>query len=98
VIALSPEAETHVDQLIAYYEAKGRIDAAVNLLRVLELASQRILQAPSNVLEAPRPYPELKKAGRRWFVEGHYWIAYSETTPPVISGVHYATSDIPARL
>jgi hypothetical protein len=49
-------------------------------------------------LPAPRPYPALAKAGRRWLIEGSYWISYSLTTPPVISGVFYAMSDIPNRI
>jgi hypothetical protein len=46
-------------------------------------------------LPSPRPYPALARPGRRWIIEGHYWIAYSLTSPPVISGVFYVTADIP---
>jgi hypothetical protein len=49
-------------------------------------------------LPAPRPYPALAKPGRRWIIEGRYWIAYSLTTPPIISGVFYAMADIPNRV
>jgi hypothetical protein len=42
--------------------------------------------------------PRCLKAGRRWIIEGTYWISYSLTTPPVISGVFYAMADIPNRL
>jgi hypothetical protein len=49
-------------------------------------------------LPAPRPYPSLANAGRRWIIEGAYWISYSLTAPPVISGVFYAMADIPNRL
>ena len=38
------------------------------------------------------------KSGRRWIIEGAYWISYSLTTPPVISGVFYAMADIPKPL
>ena len=41
---------------------------------------------------------DLAKVGRRWIIEGSYWISYSLTTPPVISGVFYAMADIPNRL
>ncbi len=46
MIALSREAESHVDRLIAYYEAKGRLEAAINLLKTLERAKLRIARAP----------------------------------------------------
>jgi hypothetical protein len=42
VIGLSREAETQVDRLIAHYEAKGRLGAAINLLNALERAKVRI--------------------------------------------------------
>ena len=98
MIAVSPEAEAHIDRLIAYYEEKGRIAAAVILLRALERAKVRIDSAPEAGLEAPRPYPALKRHGRRWVIEGRYWISYSLTKPPVISGVFYAIADIPNRV
>ena len=46
MISLSPEAEAQVDRLIAYYEAKERVAAAVNLLTALERAKLRIARAP----------------------------------------------------
>jgi plasmid stabilization system protein ParE len=98
VIALTPEAEAQVDRLIQHYEAKERLQAAVNLLHALERAKERIASAPEAGLAAPRPYPSLKRLGRRWIIEGRYWISYSLTTPPVISGVFYATADIPSRI
>jgi plasmid stabilization system protein ParE len=98
MIALSPEAEAQLDALIAHYEALGRIEASIHLLKALERARTRISEKPEAGLPAPRPYPALAKAGRRWVVEGSYWISYSLTTPPVISGVFYAMSDLPNRL
>ncbi len=98
MIALSREAEAQVDRLIAHYEAKERLEAAVNLLDAIERAKVRIAHMPEAGLEAPRPYPQLKRLNRRWIVERRYWISYSLTTPPVISGVYYATSDIPNRV
>jgi plasmid stabilization system protein ParE len=98
MIALSPEAEAQLDALIAYYEALGRVEASINLLNALESAKARIAQRPEAGLPAPRPYPSLAKTGRRWIIEGAYWISYSLTTPPVISGVFYAMADIPNRL
>jgi plasmid stabilization system protein ParE len=98
MIALSPEAEAQLDALIAHYEALGRIEASINLLDAIERAQARIAATPEAGLPAPRPYPALAKAGRRWIVEGSYWISYSLTTPPVVSGVFYAMADIPNRL
>jgi plasmid stabilization system protein ParE len=98
MIALSPEAEAQLDALIAHYEALGRIEASINLLNALERAKARISETPEAGLLAPRPYPSLAKAGCRWTIEGTYWISYSLTTPPVISGVFYAMADIPNRL
>jgi plasmid stabilization system protein ParE len=98
MIALSPEAEAQLDALIAHYEALGRLEASINLLNALERARARISEGPEAGLPSPRPYPSLAKAGRRWVIEGTYWISYSLTTPPVISGVFYAMADIPNRL
>lgn len=98
MIALSPEAEAHVDRLIKHYEAKERLQAALHLLHALERAKERITAAPEAGLAAPHPYPSLKRLGRRWIIEGRYWISYSLTTPPVISGAFYVTADIPNRI
>ena len=98
MIALSPEAEAQLDALIAHYEALGRVEASINLLNALERAKVRISETPEAGLPAPRPYPSLTNAGRRWVIEGTYWISYSLTAPPVISGVFYAMADIPNRL
>ena len=75
MIALSPEADAQVDRLIDYYEANDRIAASVNLLNALERAKHRIARAPKAGLDAPRPYPALKRHGRRWIIEGRYWIS-----------------------
>jgi hypothetical protein len=67
-------------------------------VKQLEESQAEIAEAPEAGLAAPRPYPELKRAGRRWIREGSYWISYSLTDPPVISGVFYVTANIPKRL
>jgi hypothetical protein len=83
---------------VSHYEALGRVEASINLLHALERASARISERPDEGLPPPRPYPALAKAGRRWIIEGRYWISYSLTAPPIISGVFYAMADIPNRL
>jgi plasmid stabilization system protein ParE len=98
VIALSPEAAEHVDRLIQHYEAKGRLEAAINLLHALDRAKRRIADTPEAGMYAPRAYPSLKRLGRRWIIEGRSWISYSLTSPPIISGVYYVTADIPRRV
>jgi plasmid stabilization system protein ParE len=98
VIELSLEAEKQVNRLTAHYEARERLEAAINLLAALERAKRRIALTPEAGLDAPRPYPTLKRYDRRWIIEGRYWISYSLTAPPVISGVFYVTADIPNRI
>lgn len=73
MIALSPEAQ--LDGLIAHYEALGRVEASINLLNAFERAKMRISEKPEAGLPAPRPYPSLAKAGRRWIIEGTCWIS-----------------------
>jgi len=46
-------------------------------------------------LAAPKPYPELARAGRAWVKAGR--IAYSLTTPPIILAVFYDQADMPRR-
>jgi hypothetical protein len=75
-------AARQVDALIAHYEAMSGLEAAIDLLNVLENARARIQLAPLAGLMAPRPYPSLSRPDRRWIIEGAYWIAFSLTTPP----------------
>ena len=79
MIALSPEAEAQPDSLVAHYEALGRVEASINLFNALERAKARISERPEAGLPAPRPYPALAKAGRRWIVEGAYGYARVST-------------------
>jgi hypothetical protein len=65
------------------------------MMAAIEAAKAQITRAPSAGLPAPRPYPQLKKLGRLWLKEGRYWITYSPTIPPAITGVFFETVDIP---
>jgi plasmid stabilization system protein ParE len=98
VIFLSPKAQNDLERLLAHYERLERVAAARNLLAALERAKLRIAQGPEAGLPAPRPYPKLRRSGRRWMIEGSYWISYQTGNPPVISGVFYVTANIPSRI
>jgi hypothetical protein len=64
-------------------------------LTAIENAKARIARDPNAGLPSPRSYPTLKKPGRLWIKEGRYWISYTDTKPPIISGVFFETADIP---
>jgi len=98
MIALSQEACSQIDRLIATYEASGQLEAAVTLLTTLDWARQRIASTPRSGLEAPGADPALKTPGRGWIVEEHFWLSYSLTTPPVISGVFFVEGDVPGNM
>jgi len=68
------------------------------MMAAVEAAKQRIADAPAAGLPAPRPYPQLKKPGRLWLKQGRYWISYSISDPPAITGVFFETVDIPGWL
>jgi hypothetical protein len=68
------------------------------MMAAVEAAKERIAHAPAVGLSAPRPYPALKRLGRLWLKEGRYWISYSATKPPAITGVFFETVDIPSRI
>jgi plasmid stabilization system protein ParE len=98
VIAVSRRAGAQIRALIAYFEEMERMQAAANLLAVLERASGRIVLAPEAGLPAPRPYPSLARLGFRWVKEGPYWIAYITGKSPIIVGVYHEAADIPNRV
>jgi len=98
VIALTPKADKQVSDLEKYYDKLDRVAAVRNLLAAVENAKSRIALDPASGLPAPRPYPKLKKLGRLWLKEGRYWISYSPTNPPVITGVFFETVNIPRHV
>ncbi len=95
MISLSPEALAQLEGLLQHYE---RIEAAENLLAAIEQARNHIARAPEAGLTAPRPYRDLAVLGLRWIEAGRYWVAYSNTSPPIINNVFYDAADIPRRL
>jgi plasmid stabilization system protein ParE len=96
VVVLTPEAQRQLQDLIVHYESLDRPAATRNMMAAVEAAKERIISSPAAGLSAPRPYPELKKLGRIWMKEGRYWISYSPTHPPAITGVFFETVDIPS--
>ena len=82
-----------------HYERLDRIEAVRNLLKAVETACNRIVNAPVKGLDAPTPYPSLSRFGFQWIKEGSYWFAYTNTPPGlVIAGVFYDAADIPNRM
>lgn len=98
MIRLSPEALTHLRDLLDHYESLDRLAASENLLKSLDQARQQIAARPEAGLPAPRPYKQLARLGLRWLKSGPYWISYTPTTPPLIAGIFHATADIPNRI
>jgi len=95
LIQLSPEADAHLARLTDHYEALNRLEAAENLLKAVEAAKRRIMAAPGKGIEAPRPYPQLKRLGFLWVIERNYWISYTKTTPRLITSIFHESANIP---
>jgi plasmid stabilization system protein ParE len=98
VARLSENALRTVADLRNHYERMDRPEASRNLRLALRRASERIDREPEAGLSAPRPYPEVARAGVRWIKEGRYWIGYSLATAPVILAVVYDQADLPRRV
>ena len=97
MIALTPKAAHQLDALRWHYVERARLEALRNLAAAVTDAIVMIERNPGAGLAAPRPYPALAKAGRRWVKSGRYWVMYSTTQPPVITGIFHETADIPNR-
>jgi len=98
LIVYTDEAIEQVRTLRRHYETLAR-DAAIRALdRALEDAEAKIERAPGAGLPAPRPYPQLARAGRVWIKSGRYWIAYRTEPATAIVGVFFETANIPGRL
>ncbi len=99
VIALSRQAELHIDALREHFERLDRPEAIRNLTDALTQASSRIETRPRAGQDAPRPYPSLKSLGLLWTKAGSYWFAYLiGEVGPIIAGVFHETADIPNRV
>ena len=98
MIRYSAEAIDQIDALRLHFIARSRIEAVIALDRALERAEQTIVLQPGAGLPAPRPYPQLERAGRAWTHIGRYWFGYTLDTPPVLLAVFYDAADIPGRL
>ncbi len=83
---------------MAYYEAKERPAATKNLISAISAAQIFIIQTPERGVAAPRAYPKLKRLELSWVLKQNYWFSYRISSPPIIVGVYYASSDIPNRI
>jgi plasmid stabilization system protein ParE len=95
LIELTPETEAHLARLTDHYEALNRLEAAENLLKAVEAAKIRIVVAPCKGVNAPRPYPQLKRLGFLWLIERRYWISYTKTTLLMITSIFHESANIP---
>jgi plasmid stabilization system protein ParE len=98
LIEYTPEALRQVDALLKHYEERQRDGAARALLTALRRAEKMIECDPYAGLSAPRPYPQLVQPGLGWVKPGRYWIAYTATMPPIITGGFFEASNIPGRI
>lgn len=98
MIELTPRAQRQVRELGQATIDRERPEAVRNLIRVLTEATDRIGHDASAGLPAPRPYPSLARPGQAWIKVRAYWIRYSLTSPPVITGVFHDRADIPGRI
>jgi len=97
LISLTRKAERQLDALRQHYIERERLEAVRNLAAAIADAMAMIESKPGTGLAAPRPYPFLAQQGRAWVKAGRYWVMYSTTRPPVITGIFHETSDIPNR-
>jgi plasmid stabilization system protein ParE len=97
LIPLSVVAERQLRELLDHFANLGRPEAQDRLLSAVDEASARIELTPDVGLSAPRPYPQLARAGERWLKIGRYWIAYGLQPVPTIIAVFYDSADIPNR-
>ena len=99
MISLSPEAETQLNGLLAFYEERQRPQATRNLITAVQEAAGRIERTPEDGEPAPRPYPTLASLGFLWIKVRIYWFAYSAAkTGFVIGGIFHESADIPNRI
>jgi plasmid stabilization system protein ParE len=98
LIGFTARAARQLEELRQHYEDRERPEAIRRLIAAVQEASWKIEANPAAGLAAPRPYPNLARAGRAWVKAGKYWFSYRTTQPSVIVAVFYDTADIPARL
>lgn len=98
MIELTPRTQRQVRELSTAYTELERPEAVRNLIGAVTEAAGRIERNPAAGLPAPRPYPTLARPGQAWVKAGPYWIRYSLTSPPVITGVFHERADIPGRV
>lgn len=98
MISISPRARRDIRELQLHYLGKGRPEAAENLLAAVHEASDMIERNPHAGIEAPRPYPQLRRQRISWIKVHRYWIGYRRDPALTIAAVFYDAADIPQRL
>jgi hypothetical protein len=98
VTLYAPGAIDQIDRLREHYVNKQRYEAAEALNAALDEAESWLETKPERGLPAPRPYPRLVRPGWLWMKASRYWVAYTDTRPPMILAVFFEEADIPSRL
>jgi plasmid stabilization system protein ParE len=99
VIRLSRAARAQIADLAKYYEDLDRPEAVRNLRMMIARAADRIEARRGRSFPAPRPYPNLTRAGWLWLKEGPYWIAYArDSKGGLIQVIFHEAADIPNRI
>lgn len=96
---LAAEALRQVRNLTEHYLAKDRIEAATRLEAAVRAALARVDDPTTRWVPAPRPYPEVGRAGYRWIKQHRYWFGYrAGADGATIYHVAYDSADIPSRV
>ncbi len=92
-------AAAQVEALFEHYLARDREGAALNLLRAVGEALDRIEADPIAGQSHPGPYPGVARWGYRWIRIHRYWFGYAVAPDgPVLTNVIYDVADLPGRV
>jgi len=97
LIVYSATALRHIDELTAHYRKKRRPEAIRNLVDALRRAEALIAAGPRRPRDFPATYRNLVRPGRAWIKAEPYWVAYDQTSPPVIVAVFWEGADFSRR-
>lgn len=97
MIPIAPRAKRDVAGLQRHYLQKNRPEAVDSLLAAVREAAARIERDPDAGIDAPRPYPHLRRQGWAWVKARRYWIGYHRHPRLLIAAVFYDAANIPGR-